>query len=174
MAMNPVPRSADRLASMMGKDLRRGERIRAALPVWIGGTYVPFLGSIIVAVALAAGMASGLGAGGLVFAAGGAMVGAVVGRWVAKRAAADHPVDARALQVFIGVTDRRFLVFEPKTWGKPAALLTSFPVKEVADVRLFKGGFIRPSRLHFLSPQGEHVYEFSGLWDVEELIAALQ
>ncbi len=171
--MNPVPRSVARLSSMVGDELRRGEKVGAALPAWIGGTYVPFLGSIVIAVALAAAMASGLGANGLIVSALGAFVGAVVGRWLAKRAAADHPVQARALQVFLGVTDRRVLVFEPKTWGKPAAMLAEFPVRSVHDVALSKGGFIRPSRLSFLTPHGQHEYEFSGLWDVSDFIDAL-
>ena len=173
MAINPVPRSVGRMSTMVDEELRRGEKLTAALPVWIGGTYVPFLGSIVVAVGLAAGLASGLQANALIVVALGAFVGAVTGRWLANRAAADHPVQSRALQLFVGITDHRVLIYEPKTWGKPGSLLAAIPTNDVGDVTLVKGNFIRPSRLSFLTARGLHEYEFSGLWDVDEFVDAL-
>ena len=173
MALNPGPRTVVRVQRMLEPELRKGETVQHALPVWIGGTYVPFLGSIVGAVALGAGMASGLGANGLVITALGAAVGAVTGRFIAQRAARDHPVDARALQVFLGVTQRRVLVYEARSWGKPARLLESIPLGQVGDVHLVKGNFFRPARLIFLAPNGMHTYEFSGLWDVSDVVEAL-
>lgn len=173
MALNPVPRTVIRVQRMLQPELRKGETVQQALPVWVGGTYVPFLGSIVVAVALAAGMASGLGANGLVITALGAAVGALTGRYVAQRAASHHPLDARALQVFLAVTQRRVMLYEARTWGKPARLLDSIPLGQVGDVQLAAGNFFRPARLAFLAPNGVHTYEFSGLWDVADVVEAL-
>jgi hypothetical protein len=173
MAFNPAPRSMQRMDRMVEKDLRKGEELVAALPVWIGGTYIPFLGSIIVAVALAASMASALAANSLIITALGAAIGAVVGRYVAQHAARDHPVDAQALQVMLGVTPSRVLIYEPRSLGKPGRLLDSFSIDQVGDLTLDKGNFIRPTRLSFLAPRGLHTYEFSGLWHVADVVAAL-
>jgi hypothetical protein len=52
-------------------------------------------------------------------------------------------------------------------------MLADFPVRDVHDVALSKGGFIRPSRLSFLTPEGLHEYDFSGLWDVSDFTDAL-
>ncbi len=174
MALNPVPRTVIRMATMVEDELRRGEKLKAALPTWIGGTYVPFLASIVAAAGLAAAMAPGLGANSLIVTALGAAFGAIVGRWLAMRAAAEHPVDSRALQVFVGATDRRVLVYEPKGWGKPGRLLASISLRDIGDVSVEKGGFVRPSRLEFLTSGGPHRYEFSGLWDVHEFLQALE
>ena len=173
MALNPIPRTVVRVQRMLENELRKGESIEQALPVWIGGTYVPFLASIVVAVGLAAGMASSIGANGLIVTALGAAVGAAAGRAIALRAARSHPVDARALQVFLVVTQRRVLVYESRSWGKPARILDSFPPGQTGEVQLDKGNFIRPTRLTFLAPRGVHAYEFSGLWDVDDFVAAL-
>ena len=173
MALNPIPRTVVRLQRMLERELRKGESVEQALPVWIGGTYVPFLASIVVAVGLAAGMASSTGANGLVVTALGAAVGAATGRAIALRAARSHPVEARALQVFLAVTQRRVLVYEARSWGKPARLLDSFPHGQIGEVQLEGGNFVRPTRLSFLAPSGIHTYEFSGLWNVDEFVAAL-
>jgi hypothetical protein len=173
MALDPSPRTVLRAQQLLEKELHKREKVVAALPVWLGGAYVPFLGSIVVAVALAAGLASALGASGLVVAALGAAVGAIAGRWVAMRAVSDHPVDAQALQVILAATDTRVMVYEPKSWGKPGRLLDAFPVSRVADVHFTKGGLLRPSRLEFLAPDGHHRYEFSGLWNIDSTLEAL-
>jgi hypothetical protein len=173
MAINPVQRSVQRMTAMAADDLHKHEQILAALPVWIGGGYVPFLGAIVGGVALAAATASAVGANVLIFGALGAFAGTLVGRRLAKRGTADHPVEAAALQVMLGVTRQRVLVFEPKAWGKPARMLLTFPVKDVGGVTLEKGGFFKPTRLGFLTSQGEHRYEFSGLWEVDEFVDAI-
>jgi hypothetical protein len=158
---------------MAGSELRKTERVRAAAPVWLGGTYIPFLGTIIVAVLLSSAAASAVSFNRLIVIAIGAALGAYAGRQLAMRGSRDHPVRARALQVFLGVTDNRVIVFEPRSIGKEARLLTAFPVSQVADVEFRKGGFFRPSRLTFLTPAGQHRYVFSGLWDVSTLLSAL-
>ncbi len=173
MAIDPTARSAARLQAMAGDELRKGERIGAAIPVWLGGTYVPFLGTIVLAVVLASVAASAVAINRLVTIAIGAAIGAYVGRQLALRASRDHPVRARALQVFLGATERRVIVFEPRSWGKPATLVAAFPLGQVAHLEFQKGGLVRPSRLSFLTPAGEHRYEFSGLWDVDSLLEAL-
>lgn len=173
MAIDPTTRSATRLQEMVGSDLRKSERVRAAAPVWLGGTYVPFLGTIIVAVVLASAAASAVSFNRLVVVALGAALGAYVGRQLARRGSRDHPVRARALQVFLGVTDNRVIVFEPRSIGKPSSLLAAFPVSQVANVEFRKGGLFRPSRISFLTPAGDHHYECSGLWDVSALLTAL-
>ncbi len=174
MAIDPIPRSVTRLQAMVGDELRKGERVVQAAPMWLGGTYVPFLGSIVLGVATASAAASAIAVNRLVVVALGAALGAFVGRRLAVRAARDHPVDAKALQVYVGVTDRRLIVFEPRSWGKPARLLASFPTSQVGNVAFVKGGIFRPSRLSFFMSAGEHRYEFSGLWDVESLLDALR
>lgn len=158
---------------MLGPELRKGETVLEALPVWLGGAYVPFLGSIIAAVALAAAMASAVGSGTLVIVGLGAAVGAFAGRRIALRAIEDHPVDSQALQVILAVTERRVLIQQPRSWGRAASLLDAVPVDRVGDVHFKKGGILRPSRLEFLAPDGHHVYEFSGLWNVESTVKAL-
>lgn len=173
MAIDPTPRSVVRLQNMASAELRKGERVVQAAPMWLGGAYVPFLGTIVLAVALASVAASATNLNRLVVVAAGAAIGAFAGRQLAMRATRDLPVDARALQVYLGITDRRVIVFEPRSWGKPARLLASFPVSQVGQVQFVKGNFIRPSRLTFLTSTGEHRYEFSGLWDVSSLLAAL-
>jgi hypothetical protein len=173
MALNPVPRSVQRMSGMVEGELREGETLLHALPVWIGGTFVPFLGSIIVGVALAAGMASALGANGLIVTALGAAAGALAGRYVAMRAVAQHPLDAAALQVFLGITKQRVLIYEPRSWGKPGRVLDSIPKGQVGDVELRQGNILRPSRVSFLAPNGLHTYECSGLWNVDDIIEAL-
>ncbi len=174
MALDPAPRAVVRMERMVGDELRRGETVQQALPVWIGGTYVPFLGTIVVAAALSAGMASAIGLNGLIVTGLGAAIGAVVGRALAKRGARDHPFEADALQVYIGVTRQRVLIYEPQSLGKPGRLLDSFPLGRVGSVEFVKGNFLRPSRLLFFAPDGEHVYEFPGLWNPEGLLHALQ
>ncbi|HSF84436.1 MAG TPA: hypothetical protein VLG28_02095 [Acidimicrobiia bacterium] len=168
-----MPRSVQRMRGMVEGELRKGEELQHAVPVWIGGTYVPFLGSIVVAVALAAGMASALGANGLIVTAVGAATGALTGRYIALRAVGDHPLDAAALQVFLGVTRKRVLIYEPRSWGKPGRLLASIPRGQVGDIVLVQGNFLRPSRLSFLAPNGLHTYECSGLWNVDDIVEAL-
>lgn len=158
---------------MAGAELRKGERVVQAAPMWLGGAYVPFLGAIVLAVAIASAAASVVDLNRLVVVAGGAALGAFAGRQLAMRATRDLPIEARALQVYLGVTDRRVIVFEPRSWGKSARLLASFPVSQVGHVQFVKGNFIRPSRLTFLTSAGEHRYEFSGLWDVSSLLDAL-
>jgi len=174
MAINPVPRSTVRLQEMASRQLQKGEKVQQAAPMWLGGAYVPFLATIVVAVAVASVAASAVSGSRLVVVALGGAVGALVGRWLARRATRDLPLDARALQVYLGVTDRRVIVFEPRSWGRPARLLASFPTSDVAAVTFAKGGFVRPSRLAFLTSAGEHRYEFSGLWEVGPLLAALR
>ncbi len=174
MALNPVGRSVARIERMVESELRRGERVEAALPVWIGGTYVPFLSSIVVGVALAAGLATSLGGSGLVITALGAAIGAASGRAVALRAVRQHPVDADALQVFLAVTQFRLVVYEARSWGKPGRLLDSMLRSDIGDVALQTGNFLRPTQLSFLTSSGLHAYEFSGLWDVEDLLTALR
>ena len=73
----------------------------------------------------------------------------------------------------LGSTQRRVLIFEPRSLGKPGRLLDSFPIGQVGDLTLEKGNFIRPTRMSFLAPDGLHTYEFSGLWQVADVIAAL-
>ena len=141
--------------------------------MWLGGTYVPFLGTIIAAVLVAAAAASTVAVNSLIIVGLGGALGAYVGRQLALRAARDHPVEARALQVFLGVTDDRVIVFEPRSIGKPGRLLSAFPVSQVGNLEFRKGGFFRPSRMSFFTPVGEHRYEFSGLWDVSTLLDAL-
>ncbi len=174
MALDPVPRTVIRMATMVEGELRRGEKLDAALPTWIGGTYVPFLASIVAGAGLAAAMAPGLGANSLIVTALGAAFGAIIGRWLAMRAAAGYPIDSRALQVFVGATNMRVLVYEPKSWGKPGRLLATIPLRDIGNVSFEKGGFVKPSRLEFLTPDGPHQYEFSGLWDVRRFLAALE
>jgi hypothetical protein len=173
MAIDPTPRSAARLQAMAGAELRKGERVVQAAPMCLGGAYVPFLGTIVLAVAIASAAASVVDLNRLVVVAGGAALGAFAGRQLAMRATRNLPIDARALQVYLGVTDRRVIVFEPRSWGKPARLLASFPASQVGQVQFVKGNFIRPSRLSFLTSTGEHRYEFSGLWDVSSLLDSL-
>lgn len=158
---------------MISRELAKSETLAAAIPVWIGGTYVPFLGSIVLGVTLFAIAGPALGAPGLVSAALGAAVGAVVGRRLARHRSVDEPVRSRALQVFLGVTDRRVLIYEPQGFGKPGKLLAAFPTSTVSNVRFEPGGILRPGRLAFGVAGVEQTYEFSGLWNIEAVLAAL-
>ena len=171
--LNPVPRSLVRMQPMIARELATSEKLEAAIPVWIGGTYVPFLGSIMLGVVVFATVGPALGGPGVVSAALGAAVGAVAGRWLARRRSADEPVRSRALQVFLGVTNRRVLVYEPKGFGKEGKLLAAFPVASVSNVRFEPGGILRPGRLAFGVAGVEQTYEFSGLWNVDSVLEAL-
>ena len=46
--------------------------------------------------------------------------------------------------------------------------------ESLGDVTFTKGGFLKPSRLSFLSSTGHHEYEFSGMWDVGTFLDALR
>jgi hypothetical protein len=158
---------------MIAPELAKTEKLEAAIPVWIGGTYVPFLGCILVGVVVFATLGPAFGGPGVVSAALGAAIGAVAGRWLARRRSADEPVRSRALQVFLGITNRRVLIYEPKGFGKDGKLLAAFPVSTVSNVRFEPGGILRPGRLAFGVAGVEQTYEFSGLWNVEAVLEAL-
>ncbi len=156
------------------RHLRKGERVEFGLPVWIGGTYVAFLGSLVVAIAVAAALSPTVGGGGLVFVALAAAAGALAGRWLAQRRSAGHPIRSQALQVFVGLTDRRLLVYEPRSWGKPGRLLAEYPRSAITAASFSRGGLIRPSRLELVIAGHPHLYEFSGWWDVTAFVEAVQ
>ncbi len=171
--INPVPRSTQRMKPMVAKELTKHEELRAAVPVWIGGTYVPFLGGVVIGIAVGATVGASAGGQNIVIAALGGAIGAVVGRWFGRRRSANHPVRPRALQIFFGVTSKRVLLHEPSGFGKPGKLLTEFPIAEMGNITVDQGGILRPSRLSFEVSAVEHTYEYSGLWNIAEVLAAL-
>ena len=171
--INPVPRSTQRMKPMVAKELAKHEELRAAVPVWIGGTYVPFLGGVVIGIAVGTTVAASAGGQNIVFAALGGAIGAVVGRWFGRRRSVNHPVRSRALQVFLGVTSMRVLIHEPSGFGKPGKLLAAFPIAQMSNITVDQGGILRPSRLSFGVSAVEQIYEYSGLWNISEVLAAL-
>lgn len=166
-------RSVPRFEGIAKSKLKKGEIVEAALPVWLGGTYLPFFASIVVGVAAGSVVSSGFGNGGILYAIGGAAVGAFVGNFLAKRKARDHPVEASRLQVYLAVTGRRILVHENGSMGRPGGLRSELDRKSLESATVKKGGFFRPTRLALTIEGTEYVYEYSGLWRVPGILDEL-
>ena len=166
-------RSVPRFEGIAKSHLKKGETVEAALPVWLGGTYMPFFLSIVVGVAAGSVAGSGIGNGSILYTIGGAIVGALVGNFLARRKAVEHPIDAGRLQVYLAVTGRRILVHENGGMGRPGGLRSEADLKSLDTATVRKGGFFRPTRLTLTIEGTDYPYEYSGLWRVPGLLEAL-
>ena len=163
-------RSIERFEGIASSHLKKGETVAAALPVWLGGTYLPFFLSIVFGVGLGSVLSSAIGSGSVLIPIGGGVVGAIVGNFLGKRKARAHPVPAGRLQVYLAVTNRRILVHENGGMGRPGGLRSDIDLKALESATVKRGGFFRPTRLTLTIAGEDHSFEYSGLWRVPNLL----
>ncbi len=166
-------RSVERFEGVAKSHLKKGETVEVALPVWLGGTYMPFFLGIVVGVAVGSIASSATGSGAVLVPLAGGVLGGFAGNLLAKRRAREHPVPATRLQVYLAITDRRILVHENGRVGRPGGLRTELSRRDLQSARLRRGGFFRPTRLTLVVGDTEYPFEYSGLWRVPALLDAV-
>lgn len=166
-------RSVPRFEGIASSHLKKGEVVEAALPVWLGGTYLPFFLSIVFGVALGSVASSATGSGAFWIPIAGGLIGGFVGNFIARRRLLRHPVEAGRLQVYLAVTNKRILVHENGGMGRPGGLRSELSLKALESASVRRGGFFKPARLSLTANGEEYTYEYSGLWRVPGILEKL-
>lgn len=166
-------RSIPRFEGIASSHLKKGETVQAALPVWLGGTYMPVVVGLIGGTMAGSVISNIVGERSIWLLLIGGVIGVYIGMFISGRRLRQHPVTANRRQVYLAVTDRRILIHENGSMGKPGGLRSELNRKALESTQFKRGGFFRPHRLTLTANGVDYRYEYSGLWRVPNLLESL-